>query len=242
MKTKLLTPLAMMALLSGGFFSCASSGEVSDNTGMEPTEVVVTETEVATATTPEGNTVVIADTDVVADTTVMTPQTQQMSNTAVAVDDMFEDIDNTEQYDVLALARMSPNLSTFVQLVELSGLAPSLSTAGPVTLFAPTNDAFNQLPKERLAELIDEKNRVQLMELIQMHILPSEVSSIQFNNSQFIDRGEQEDIPINTDMNGTVVYVGGAQIVQSDVEASNGVVHVVNGIIETSDQAGADID
>lgn len=242
MKNNILKPLAIATLMAGGLFSCAGSGEVADNTGMEPTEVVVTETEVATATTPDGTTIVVADTDVVADTTMMT-ETQRLANTELDYGDMFDDIEDTEQYDVLALARTNPNLSTFVGLIELSGLAPSLATAGPVTIFAPTNDAFNQMPKERLAELIDENNRTQLVEFIQLHILPSaEVSSLQLTENSFIDRGEQEDIPVSTTADGTVIFVGGAQIVKPNVEASNGVLHVVNDIIETTDEAGADID
>lgn len=242
MKLNILKSIAITAMLSGTLMSCGGSKELSDNTGLEPTEVVLTETEVATATTPDGGVVVATDTEVLADTTLMVPERQQVSNTAANYDDMFEDVGDTEQYDVLSLAKMNPNLSTFVELIELSGLALSLNNASEVTLFAPTNDAFNQMSEESLAQLIDEKNRGNLIELVQKHILPSEEFSASFNNRQFIDRGEQEDIAINTEMNGTIVYVGGAQIVKSDVEASNGVIHVVDGIIEPSESAGADID
>ncbi|WP_224996094.1 fasciclin domain-containing protein [Cesiribacter sp. SM1] len=242
MKKRYLKFFAASAVLSAAMFGCTSSGEVSDNTGLEPTQVVVTETEVASGTTPDGSTVVVTDTDVVADTTIMTTARDNMANTQLEYDDMFDDVADTEQYDVLSLARTNPNLSTFVELVELSGLATSLKMADPVTLFIPTNAAFNQLSQERLAELVAPQNRTELMEFVNMHILPQETSSASFNDNSFIDRGEEEDIPVNIEMNGTVVYVGGAQIVKSDVEASNGVIHVLNGVIETTDAAGADID
>ncbi|AHM63150.1 beta-Ig-H3/fasciclin [Flammeovirgaceae bacterium 311] len=222
-------------------FGCSSTNEVSDNTGLEATEVVVTETEVATGTTPDGSVVVVTDTDVVADTTLMVPSTQNMANRSVDYDDMFDQVEDTEQYDLLALAKMDPNLSTFVQLVELSGLAPSFKMADPVTVFAPVNAAFNQMPEGRLAELVAPENRTELTSFLNMHIVPQEVASTQLNANSFIDRGDEEDIPVTVEMNGTQFFVGGAQILKSDVEASNGVLHVVDGIIQTSETAGPGI-
>lgn len=230
------------AFFAVSLFGCAGSTEVADNTGLEPTEVVVTETEVVAGETPDGTTVVMTDTDVVADTTLMTPTRENVANTAVDYEDMFESIDNTEQYDLLALARTNPNLSTFVELVELSGLAPSLQAAEPVTLFAPTNAAFNALSKEQLAELISPANKTKLIEFIKLHTLPSEVSSTLFKESSYIDRGAgEENIPVRLEYNGTTVYVGGAQLVATDIEASNGILHVVDGVITTSEQAGPDL-
>lgn len=240
MEMRFLKTITACAVAGATMFSCASSNEMADNTGLEPTEVVVTETEVASGTTADGTTVVVTDTDVLTDTTVMAPDRQNLSN--IDYDDMFEDVGDTEQYDVIALAKTNPHLSTFVELVELSGLAPSLMVAENITVFAPTNAAFNKMSKERLNELIDPNNRAELIELIQMHTLPNEVSSIMLTESKFIDRGEKEDIPVNTTLNGTVVYVGGAEIVNADVEAKNGMLHVVDGIFETTERAGADID
>jgi uncharacterized surface protein with fasciclin (FAS1) repeats len=238
MKTLFLKQAGALAFLTVSLFSCAGSNDVADNTGLEPTNVVVTETEVASGTTPDGTTVVITDTDVVTDTTIMTPARENVANTAIDYTDMFDNVGDTEQYDLLGLARTNPNLSTFVQLVELSGMAPSLQAAEPVTVFAPTNAAFNALPKERLAELVAPGNRVKLVEFIKLHTLPSEVSSALFTERSYIDRAEGEDVPVRVEANGNMVYVGGAQLVVTDVEASNGILHVVDGIIETSEQAG----
>lgn len=223
-------------------FSCAGSNETAGNTGMEPTDVVVTETEVAGTTTPDGA-VIVAETEVVADTTILTPEMDPMANTTgVLYDNTYDNMEDTEDYDVLALARVNPNLSTFVQLVEASGLTPSLQMAGPLTLFAPTNQAFMEMSEEKLASLTEPENRAELIKILNLHFLPSEVSSLDFQSNSFIDRGEEEDIPVSVDMDGNVVYVGGAQIIKSDVEASNGILHIVNDFIETSDEAGADID
>lgn len=234
MKKNFLKPLATGSIVALTLFSCAGGSEVSDNSGMEPTDVVVTETEVAGTTTPDG-TVIVAETEVVADTTIMTQGTEQMAN--VISDDTYDDVD-TDNYDILALLRMNPDLSTFTELVELSGLAPSLQMAGPVTVFAPTNSAFNEMPQEELASLVDEENRAELIKVINMHFIPSEVPSIAFQSNSFIDREEGEDIPVSVDMEGNQVYVGGAQIIKDDIGASNGILHVVNDIIEPTEEAG----
>lgn len=242
MKTTFLKPLAAGSVVALTIFSCAGSNEAAGNTGMEPTDVVITETEVAGTTTPDG-TVVVAETEVVADTTILTPDMDPMANTTgVLYDDTYDNMEDTEDYDLLTLARANPNLSTFVELIEASGLVPSLQVAGPVTLFAPTNQAFMEMSEERLASLVQPENRAELIEILNMHFLPSEVSSLDFQSNSFIDRGEEEDIPVSVDMDGNVVYVGGAQIIKSDVEASNGILHIVNDIIETTEEAGADID
>lgn len=247
MKKRFLKPIAAWAVATAFMFGCASTNEMSDNTGntgQESTEVATGTTADGTDASADGTDVVVVETEVVSDTDAMTTDRESMANTETDIDynDMFEDVANTEQYDVLALARMNPNLSTFVQLVELSGLAPSFEAAGPITLFAPTNEAFSELPQERRDFLMDPNNIGELIKVLNLHVLPSEVSSVRFNDSSFIDRGEEEDIPVTTEANGTAVYVGGAQIVKSDIEASNGVLHVVNGIIQTTEEAGADID
>lgn len=237
-----------LAAAAVALYGCAgtndSSTTANDNgtSTTDTTHVMVTETDVTVYDIPDKDaSLVMIETEVVSDTAGVMPATDNMANTTAGAnldyDNMFEDIDNTERYGILELARMNPNLSTFVQLLEQSGLASSLEVAGPVTLFAPTNQAFEALSKERYDSLTNLQDQALLTELINMHILPSEVSTAQFNSRQFIDR-EGDDIAINTEADGTVVYVGGAQIVKSDVKAANGILHVIDGIIETSPDAG----
>lgn len=242
------TSLITTAIAAVSLYGCAGTNN-SNTTAMndapattDTTQVMVTETDVTVYDIPDKDaSLVMVETEVVSDTTNTMPATDNMANTSADAnlnyDQMFEDVDDTERYGILELARMNPNLSTFVQLLEQSGLASSLEVAGPVTLFAPTNQAFEALSKDRYDSLTNLQDQALLTELINLHILPSEVSTAQFNNRQFIDR-EGDDIAINTEMDGTVVYVGGAQIVKSDIRAANGIVHVVNGIIETSPEAG----
>lgn len=165
------------------------------------------------------------------DQTGNVPDREQLSN-PVSYQDMFDDVENTEQYDVMTLARMDENLSTFVQLVEQAGLEQSFDFVEPITLFAPTNEAFQSMSKERYEYLRDPENRDELISVLQAHVIPSEVPSIAFSDNQQIVDSEGNEIPVDTEMQGNAVFVGGAEIVRSDIEASNGIIHVVNGVID----------
>lgn len=147
-------------------------------------------------------------------------------------DNIFGNVDDTENYDILTLAGMDANLSTFAALAKMSNLDLKLNHTGPVTVFIPTNEAFLEMPLEKFNMLTDPKNRAQLAKFIQRHILPSRVTSINFNSSQAIETSSEEEITVDTEMSGNVIYVGGAEVVKSDIMASNGVIHIVNSIVE----------
>ncbi|WP_161890301.1 fasciclin domain-containing protein [Pontibacter russatus] len=158
----------------------------------------------------------------------------------VAIDEMFEDIDETETYSVMDLAKKSPNLSTFVQLIEHAGLEQDIARLNEVTLFAPTNEAFAKMDKQKLEMLLKPENMANLMYVLQAHVLPSKVSSMQFNTTQRIELTEDSYIPVNVTLGGTNVVVGGASIVKDNVEASNGFIHVVDSVILPSEVAVED--
>src|SRR5690606_12709349 len=108
-----------------------------------------------------------------------------------------------------------------------------------LTVFIPTNEAFENLTKERYEYLTDPQNRTELVSVIQAHIIPMDISSAQFSDNQRIETADGKYIEISTQAQGTSVNIGGASIVKSDVEAANGTIHVVDAVIEpTEDPAG----
>jgi len=159
---------------------------------------------------------------------------------SVPVGEMFEDVGETEQFDALTLLTKSPNLSTFAKLVELADMADDLQRVDGFTLFAPTNEAFAKLPTEKLEMLANPENKATLMRVIQAHVLPSKTASIQFNTTQQIELSEDRHIPVDVSMSGTMVTIGGATIVKGDVQASDGIIHVVDGVIVPSEDAVQD--
>lgn len=190
------------------------------------------------------------ETDVMNNADGMNTGTDPMANTdAASYDELFVDVDNTAQYGVLELARMDPRFSTFVQLVDMAGLAQSLEAAGPLTVFLPTNEAFQEMDKAEYDRLTDPQNKTELIRVINLHVLNTEIGANQFGTRQVIESADGTEIPVSatagmgsTPTSPGVISVGGAEIVKSDVDVSNGVVHVVNRIITPENVTGPGVD
>ena len=150
-------------------------------------------------------------------------------------EDMFDEVE-TENLDILSLTRGEEELSTFVELVELSGMEASLMIAGseqqPITVFIPTNKAFQNLTKEQNQFLKNPANKAVLAKLILAHVLPSKVPAAEFSSMHKIKTAGDQTIPVEAEMHGTLVRIGrNATIVKNDIPASNGLIHVVDGVI-----------
>lgn len=221
MRKKIISPLAAMAVTAMMLFGCASTTDTADTTGMDETMSGDTDMNAGQPATSGDNTGIQPGlTDGVA-----------ADNTDATYYDMFEDVDNTEQYNILDLARMNENLSTFVKLVEAANMTTAFNTAGPLTVFIPTNEAFEGMSREQYNYLINPTNQVALMKVIQAHVLPSKVLSSEFNTTQRMETSEGEYVDVSVDNIGNLITIGGATIVKPDVMASNGIIHVVNSVI-----------
>ena len=219
---------AAVVLASATFYGCASSNDGMDNT--TASDVTMSETQTMAGDVDAAEEVVVTE-EVVAVTPIATIPIASLSlENTEDVGNMFENIENTESHSLLDLARQSPNLSTFVQLMETAGLTDDLKTEGSYTLFAPTNEAFSKVSQEDLENLLLPQNKNKLSEILMVHILPNEVASTSFNSTQRISLANDRYIPITT-QTGNQVTVGGANIIVSDIEASNGVIHVVDNVI-----------
>lgn len=141
-------------------------------------------------------------------------------------------VEETENYDAMELANLDQNLSTFVDLVELSGLNMSMEFTDSFTVFIPTNEAFGEMEVARFEELTNPQNRAELVEFIKWHFLPNEVLSIQFDDTQIIQTSGEEEIAVSTDMDSNVIFIGGAQIIKSDIQTADGIIHIVDAVVE----------
>ena len=255
MKKKTIIPVAFAAAM---LFGCASSNDTMDDTtamdettmsetqsmgGVAPEEVreemAEAKEEVAEAVDAATIKTLVIERDIVVPVATVAITALPMEN-PVEVNDMFEDIDETENLSVLDLARKSPNLTTFVKLLEQADLVQDIERLDELTLFAPTNEAFAKMDKEKLETLLLPENQAKLMWMLQAHMLPNKVSSMQFNTTQRIEMTEDSYIPVDVSLGGTNVLIGGASIIKDNVEASNGFIHVVDKVIEPSDVAVED--
>merc|ERR550514_1031691 len=132
---------------------------------------------------------------------------------------------------IVDIATSTDSLSTLVAALKAAGLVDLLSSDGPFTVFAPTNDAFDALPAGLLDELLKPENKQVLAMLLEYHTVAGTVAhAADLSDGEKITTAEGEDITVTINDDGVFIN-GNAQVIQADVDASNGVVHVVNNVI-----------
>ena len=134
-----------------------------------------------------------------------------------------------QEQNIVEIAQGDENLSTLVTAVSEAGLVDTLSGDGPFTVFAPTNAAFEKLPAGTLDSLLADPSGA-LTDVLQLHVIAGEVDSA----AAIAAAGTNVDTlggPVAVELRGEDLYVGGAQVVTADIEASNGVIHVIDSVI-----------
>ncbi|WP_069129927.1 fasciclin domain-containing protein [Rhodohalobacter halophilus] len=134
-----------------------------------------------------------------------------------------------DHHDIVSLAQDTDNLSTLVAAIEAAGLVDVLKGDGPFTVFAPTNEAFDALPDGTLESLLMPENRDQLVEILTYHVIPAEVMSGDLSDGMMAETVEGSEVTISLSDYGA--KVNDANIASADIEASNGVVHVIDAVI-----------
>lgn len=136
--------------------------------------------------------------------------------------------DSESQPDVVKIAVGSPDHTTLVTAIKAAKLVDALSNAGPFTVFAPTNAAFDKLPKGTVEELLKPENENKLRGILQHHVTVSamEVSALTDGLALGMADGGRATIS----KKGSDTFIDGAKIVAS-VRGSNGMVHIVDAVI-----------
>jgi uncharacterized surface protein with fasciclin (FAS1) repeats len=129
---------------------------------------------------------------------------------------------------IVDVAAGNPDFSTLVAAVEAADLAETLSAEGPYTVFAPTNEAFEALPAGLLDALLLPENKEVLTQILTYHVVAGEVMSADIEPGD-VPTVEGEDLTI--EVTGGAVTVNGATVEAADVEASNGVIHVIDEVL-----------
>ncbi|GHC47542.1 fasciclin domain-containing protein [Ulvibacter litoralis] len=136
--------------------------------------------------------------------------------------------DESATPNVLQIAIGSPDHTTLVAAVQAAGLENALVNAGPLMVFAPTNEAFNALPPGTVEELLKPENKQKLAAILKHHVTAGNYTKDFLKNFKKI--GQADDTNASVVVKGEDVYVGGAKIVAS-IKAGNGIVHVVDKVI-----------
>jgi len=137
--------------------------------------------------------------------------------------------DDVSQKDVVKVAVGSPAHTTLVTAVKAADLVDVLSNAGPFTVFAPTNDAFNKLPKGTVEDLLKPANKDKLADILQYHVAVGGYTEDMLTDGKTLNMANGGNVKV-TVKDGKITLNGSATIAGT-VKASNGLVHVIDGVI-----------
>ena len=134
-----------------------------------------------------------------------------------------------QKEDIVDVAVGNDNFSTLVAALKAADLVGALQGDGPFTVFAPTNDAFAKLPQETLNELLKPENKADLQAVLTYHVVSGKVDAKTAMGLSEAPSLQGEKIVISLD-DGNVM-INQAKVVLADVNASNGIIHVIDTVI-----------
>lgn len=138
----------------------------------------------------------------------------------------------TAKDDLITLAKSAGNFTTFVKIVEAAGLTATLQQAGTYTVFAPTDTAFSKLPAGKLDELLKPENKAKLIALVSYHLAATKLTSADLSKTDEVKTLEGTEIDVDVTPDGKVIEVDDAKVLGSDLEASNGVLHSIDAVLQ----------
>ncbi|PTA69187.1 hypothetical protein C8263_05035 [Deinococcus arcticus] len=128
---------------------------------------------------------------------------------------------------IAAIVSNDPNFSTLLSAVQAAGLVDTLNSAGPFTVFAPTNAAFAKVPAADLNALLNDRER--LRALLLYHVVPGRVTAAQVTGLSSAKTANGANLSIRT--SGNMVMINDATVTRADIRASNGIIHVVDTVL-----------
>lgn len=144
--------------------------------------------------------------------------------------------------NIVQNASKAPNLTTLVRAVQAADLVTTLQGAGPFTVFAPTNDAFDRAPAKFVSDLMLPANKSVLQGVLTYHVVPGRITAADLvsrinagGGTAMIATVQGENLTFKLGPNGNVMVMGqggsNGFVTTADVMQSNGVVHVINGVL-----------
>jgi uncharacterized surface protein with fasciclin (FAS1) repeats len=127
---------------------------------------------------------------------------------------------------IVDIAVQAGSFNTLVQAVQAAGLVETLSGEGPFTVFAPTDEAFAQIPQDTLQAVL--ANKEQLTAILAYHVVPGRLMAADVVRSSQLQTVQGQSITVNTEGG---VKVDDANVIQTDIVADNGVIHVIDKVI-----------
>lgn len=136
---------------------------------------------------------------------------------------------HSAKMDIVDTAVSAGSFNTLVTAVKAAGLVETLKGTGPFTVFAPTDDAFARLPKGTVEDLLKPENKEKLQAILTYHVVPGKVmaaDAVALDSAPTVN-GQKLMI---SQKDGSV-FVDNAKVVKTDIETTNGVIHVIDTVI-----------
>ena len=131
--------------------------------------------------------------------------------------------------DIVDTAAKAGSFQTLLAAAKAAGLVDTLKGDGPFTVFAPTDEAFAKLPEGTVESLLKPENRDQLIAILTYHVVPGAVRAADVVKLDEAATVNGQSVAIQVADNG--VQINNANVIATDIEASNGVIHVIDTVI-----------
>lgn len=131
------------------------------------------------------------------------------------------------KHDIVDTAVKAGQFKTLVAAVKAAGLAPTLKSKGPFTVFAPTDAAFAKLPKGTVEALLNDKEK--LRAILTYHVVPGRLHAAKVVKTPYVFPVNKK--PLYIQMRNGKPAIGNANIVRTDIQTSNGVIHVIDTVL-----------
>lgn len=131
--------------------------------------------------------------------------------------------------DIVDTAVKAGSFNTLVAAVQAADLVDTLKGEGPFTVFAPTDEAFAKLPEGTVDDLLKPENKEKLQTILLYHVVPGKVMASDV--VKVTSAKTANDMSLSVMVDGNTVKINDAQVVQTDIKASNGVIHVIDTVL-----------
>jgi len=141
-----------------------------------------------------------------------------------------------KQIDIIDTALAAGNFSTLAAALGAAGLIETLKGDGPFTVFAPTDEAFSKIPSATLSDLLQPENKAKLTAILTYHVVSGKVSAAEVTDLESATSLQGQTLKIST-KDG--LKINDAKVVMADVQATNGVIHIIDAVLIPSAAASA---
>ena len=131
-----------------------------------------------------------------------------------------------KKQDIIDTTRKAGSFTTLLAAVEAAGLEPTLRSGGPFTVFAPTDEAFAQLPEGTVESLL--ADRAKLTQMLTYHVVPGRVTVAEAAGLESAPTVHGDPLPLSVSGG---VWVGNGRVLSADIETTNGLIHVIDRVL-----------